>query len=150
MSERLGGCLAAGQGQPTTVAEEPMQLSTLETCTLSCGLYPKLLHKQLPAFPYEAVLLRGFFGRIRTLCLLFQLCLGDAACRGAISKEYVRMETGPCSAHVPGGPYGPALLFSIKRQKSWAIRKLLYSLLYLWIYTTSANLFITGNSSGVT
>lgn len=92
----------------------------------------KLFHKQLSAFPYEAVLLRGFFFcSSRTLCLLFHLCLGDAAFRGAISKEYVHMETTPCSAHVPAGPYILMLLFFIKRQKSWVVRSLLYSCGYI-------------------
>lgn len=41
------------------------------------------------------------------------------------------------------------LFFPPKRQKSWVLIKLIYSLLHLWLYTKSANWFTTGNTSGV-
>lgn len=128
-----------------------MQPSTLEVCTLNRGLYLKLLHKQLPAFPIKLYCLRGvFLGRTRIPCLLFWLCLKMLLAGEPQVKNMYIHKAPHRSLHAPGGPWGPVLFFPIKRQKSWVLRKLIYSLLHLWLYTKSANNFTTGSTSGVT
>lgn len=89
-----------------------------------------LLHKQLPSFPCEAVLLTGFplFLAEPELCASFSSCGWEIPLAGEPYVKSIYMEISSYSPPVPGDPYGPALPFSRKRQESWAIRKLLYRL----------------------